>query len=173
MTSFMNSPLIHWLNRTSFSSKSLKHHKSQTVRARELKFETMFTSYHVSHVRYQVSHVIFLWTKWLGSRWRVCYQRGLPRLVFIDSYVTTTTNKWTLIPLCTLQASCSHAAGQAEIQPLVWNHTSSIEKCPINFWKSQVLFFWYEPDPKLKLFWKGNAMTFKIGGVNIVFFGFS
>ena len=37
---------------------------------------------------------------------------------------------------------------------------------PLDF-KSPVLFFWYELDPKLKLFWKGNAMKFKIGGVNV------
>ena len=32
--------------------------------------------------------------------------------------------------------------------------------------------FWYELDPKVKLFWKGNAMKLKIGGVNVELFSF-
>ena len=45
----------------------------------------------VSGVRCQVSHVIFFILLFFflqsgeASRWRVCYQRGLPRLVFIVS----------------------------------------------------------------------------------------
>ena len=69
-----------------------------------------------------------------------CYFFPL-QIIFIDSYMTSTTYKLTLIALCTLQASCSHAASQAEIQPLVWNHTSPIEKFQINFFKSPLLFF--------------------------------
>ena len=47
-------------------------------------------TFHMSHVRCQVSgvtsqvsHVSFFSGQSVGaSRWRVCYQRGLPRLVF-------------------------------------------------------------------------------------------
>ena len=69
-------------------------------------------------------------------------------LLFIKNYlyrlhVTTTTYKWTLITMCTLQASCRHAAGQAKIPPLVWNHTSQIEKCISIFFQRGELFFGY------------------------------
>ena len=89
------------------------------------------------------------------------------QIIFIDLYVTTTTYKWTLIALCTLQASCSHAAGQAEIQPLVQNQTSIIGKCQNFVLQIRIIFFWYVLDPKLKLFWKHHAMKFIIGGVNV------
>ena len=51
-------------------------------------------------------------------------------MICIDSMWPLQPNKykWTLITLCTLQASCRHFAGQAKIQLLVWNHTSPIEK---------------------------------------------
>ena len=69
----------------SFSSKYSQHHKSQTVRDRDLKFwhNVHYQSWdmcHVAHVTCHVSHVIFF----IGgaSRWRVCYQQGLPRLVY-------------------------------------------------------------------------------------------
>ena len=40
---------------------------------------------HVSRVTCHVSHVIFLFYGQRGEayRWRVCYQRGLPRLVYL------------------------------------------------------------------------------------------
>ena len=80
-----------------------------------------------------------------------CYFFPL-QIIFIDSYMTTTTYKWTLIALCTLQASCSHAAGQAEIQPLVWNHTSPIEKFQIIFLNHQNFFLvWARPKTKTVL----------------------
>ena len=87
-----------------------KHCQSQTGRARELKFERMFIPHYVSGVRCHVSRVMchvspvmchmspvtchffcirkISFTK-IGqsggaSRWRVCYQRGLPRLVLLD-----------------------------------------------------------------------------------------
>ena len=36
----------------------------------------------MSHVKCQVSRVIFLFQSFGASRWRICYQRGLPHLVF-------------------------------------------------------------------------------------------
>ena len=42
---------------------------------------------------------------------------------FYRLYVTTTIYKWTLNTLGILQVSCRHAAGKAEIQPLVCNQT--------------------------------------------------
>ena len=35
-----------------------------------------------------------------------------------------------------------------------------------------ITLFWYDLVPKLKLFWKGNAMKLKIGDVNVELFGF-
>ena len=55
-------------------------------------------------------------------------------------HVITATYKWTLISMCTLQASCRHAAGQAKIPPLVWNHNSPIEKCTIFFFNVEIFF---------------------------------
>ena len=47
----------------------------------------------VSGVRCQVSHVFFLGQCGEASRWRVCYQRGLPRLVFFwGNKLTSSTN---------------------------------------------------------------------------------
>ena len=100
--------LIDWLTESPFSANPSKHHYTKTVRARELTFFENVHPHHVSHVRCQVSvvlcqvsHVrchmscvkkihIFLLFSFFGqcggvSRWRVCYQRGLPLLVFIFS----------------------------------------------------------------------------------------
>ena len=64
-----NSLINDWVNKWSFSSQSSRHPKSQTIRARELKFwenvhpppcVTCYMSHvtcHMSHVRCQVSHV--------------------------------------------------------------------------------------------------------------------
>ena len=66
---------------SAFSSKSSQHHKSQTVRARKLKcWENVHpppcVTFQVSRVRCQVSGVTY------HCRWRVCYQRGLRRVVW-------------------------------------------------------------------------------------------
>ena len=89
---------------------SSKHLHSQTVRARELNFfETVHlpppvmcnvshvtchmscVTFHMSHVMCHISCVICTFSHFLlnffgqsfeASRWRVCYQRGLLRLVF-------------------------------------------------------------------------------------------
>ena len=62
--------LIHSLIESSFSSQSSGHHKSQTNRARKLNF---------------FENVHFFGQSVGASRWRVCYQRGLPRLVSITT----------------------------------------------------------------------------------------
>ena len=36
---------------------------------------------HMSHITCQMSHFLYYWQSREASRWRVCYQRGLPRLV--------------------------------------------------------------------------------------------
>ena len=80
--------LIKW----SFSSESSRHFTSQTVNAREMKFwENVHSppsvTCHMSGVSCQVPCVRrpvsqFLFGQSGGaSRWRVCYQLGLPRLV--------------------------------------------------------------------------------------------
>ena len=48
--------LINWLSQSSFSSKSSKHHKSQTIRAGDLKF--WHNVHHLSHVMFHVPCVI-------------------------------------------------------------------------------------------------------------------
>ena len=109
---------IHSLIKSSFSSKPSKYHYTPTVRARELNFERMLTPHNVSQVICQVSGVtvsgvmchvsgithhvscvrchvsgvthfsfFLFWTKW----W-LCYQRGLSRLVF-------SSNSWIHLPL--------------------------------------------------------------------------
>ena len=82
--------LNDWLRWSSFSSKPSKYHKSQTVRARDLQFlnnihHPLCVTCYMSCVKCHVSYIIYIfffpqnvWT----SRWRVCYQRGLPRLVY-------------------------------------------------------------------------------------------
>ena len=41
---------------------------------------------HMSHVTFHMSHVAFFFFGQSGEayRWRVCYQRGLPRLVSVE-----------------------------------------------------------------------------------------
>ena len=77
-------------------------------------------------------------------------------MIFYRLYVATATYKLILNTLGMLQASCRHAAGKAEIQPLVWNQISAIGKCQENISNHQH-FILYEFDQKLKLFWKNNA----------------
>ena len=80
--------LIHWLNDSSFSSKSSKYHKSQTEWARELTFWEIvqppqhFTC-HMSHATCNMSHVTYniffffyffqnlqtMWVKGVLSTW--------------------------------------------------------------------------------------------------------
>ena len=70
----------------SFSFKYSKHHNSKTVRPKELKKkEEMFMS-HVSHVTCPMSSVTFFCGQsGRASLGRVCYQHGLPRLVYLIS----------------------------------------------------------------------------------------
>ena len=54
--------LIHWFSQSSFSSQSSRHHKHQTVRARELTFwdnvhHPLCVTCHLSHVTCDVSQV--------------------------------------------------------------------------------------------------------------------
>ena len=81
---------------SAFSSQSSRYSKSQIIRDRELKF----TPLNMSHVMCQVScvtchvscftchmscvtcHIFCSWQSGEAYPWRVCYQRGLPRLVF-------------------------------------------------------------------------------------------
>ena len=73
--------------------------------------------------------------------------------------MTTSTYKWTLNTLCTLQASCRYAAGQAGIQPSVWNQNSAIEKVQTIFFFKHWEFSFYiatvTPNPVLKTALKG------------------
>ena len=73
------------LSRWLFCSKSSRHCPSQT--AGELKFwENVHpppcVTCHVSNARCQVSGVTFFWQSGWASGGRVCYQRGLPHLVW-------------------------------------------------------------------------------------------
>ena len=78
--------LIQSFSQWPFSSKPSKHHYTQTVTARELKFwENVHPSRHVrclvSRVRYNVYlFLYFFWQNGGPSRWRVCYQQGLQHL---------------------------------------------------------------------------------------------
>ena len=65
---------LHWFSHWCYSSRSSKHQYTQTVKARGLNFERMFTPHHVLHVRCQVSDVTSLKNKWQisgASRWRI------------------------------------------------------------------------------------------------------
>ena len=78
------------------SSKSSRHHKSQTVRAKNLTFweyvhpppcvtcQMSGTRCQVSGVTCHVSDITFFFFRQIGRAcWcMVCYQRGLPRLVY-------------------------------------------------------------------------------------------
>ena len=73
-------------------------------------FEKMFTSHHMTcgtcHVSHVTCHNYFFLESAEASRWRVCYKRGLPCLVFVsvqktvhdDMDMTNTTNKLTVGP---------------------------------------------------------------------------
>ena len=74
------------VSQSSFSSRSSKHHKSQTSIAIDLKF--LYNTHHLSrvmcHMSCVMSHLSSVFFLHIGgaSLWRVCYQRVLPRLVF-------------------------------------------------------------------------------------------
>ena len=83
-----NTFVINQLPDWSFVEISSKHCLSQTIRARELKFwENIHPSprvtCHVSRVLFLLIVSSFFGQSWGASWWRVCYQRGLPRLVLI------------------------------------------------------------------------------------------
>ena len=62
--------------------------------------------------------------------------------------------------LCSLQASCRHAAGQAKVQPLVLNHTSWIEKCRNIFVQRRELSLviaTVKTSPVIKVAWQGHS----------------
>ena len=76
----------------SFSTKSSKHHKSQAIRARDLKI--LHNVHHLSRVTCQVSQDIFLYI-FFGqtggfSCLRVCYPWGIPHLVLVHVENITT-----------------------------------------------------------------------------------
>ena len=49
---------------------------------------------HVSHVTFFIFYFIILfWQSGEAYRWRVCYQRGLPRLVCLESQIITLSQK--------------------------------------------------------------------------------
>ena len=110
----LNTFIINWLIESSFCSESSRHSISQTVRAGELKYlENIHpppcVTCHMSHIKcvtcnmswvmcpnnlsgvtWKVSYVTFFFFSVGASLWRVCYQRGLPRLVlFIFTYFST------------------------------------------------------------------------------------
>ena len=79
---------IKWVTQSSFSSKSSKHHYTQTVNARELNFERMFTPKQVSHFMCNMSNVMCHMSDVMchmslggANRMRVWHQLGLPRPV--------------------------------------------------------------------------------------------
>ena len=92
--------LIHSFFKSSFSSQSSRHHKSQTIRARERKAYKKKSPMsgvrcQVSGVRYHVSHfflliiIFFFFSPFFGQSgegiwWRVCYHWGLPCLVYVN-----------------------------------------------------------------------------------------
>ena len=84
-------PLIDWLSDSSFSSNifqtlSIPNRKSYGAEIfRDCSSHTMC---HVSRIMCHLSHVFFfirkkIWQSGVASRWRVCYQRDLPRLVLL------------------------------------------------------------------------------------------
>ena len=98
---------VIYKNKIKMDPETMSHHNSLNVRARELKFwendqptpcvtcHVSCVTCHVSNVTYHLPHVNrhlspvtfhFFWGKKMknggASWWRVCYQRGLPRLVY-------------------------------------------------------------------------------------------
>ena len=97
--SFIHS-FINQFSESSFSSRYSNHFPDHTVRANELKFwenihHMSYVTCHMSHVTRHMSHVlchvsllllfIFVGKSCGASWWRVCYQRGLPHLIFFYS----------------------------------------------------------------------------------------
>ena len=87
-------------------------------------FGRMFTPHNMSHVTCRMAHVTchmsrvtcnFFLTKWWSSSVEGLLSTGPTPSSLYRLYVTILTYEWTLINLCTQQASCRHAAGQAKI----------------------------------------------------------
>ena len=92
-------PQTHLLGNSSFVKISSKYLHTQTIRARDRSCVICHASRvtcdmspvtcHMSHVKSFFFLLLlllsFLLTKWEASRWRVCYQWGLPHLVSLYS----------------------------------------------------------------------------------------
>ena len=96
---------------------------------------------HMSHVTCHISHVtchiFFFWQSGEAYRWRVCYQRGLPRLVL------TLHGEWMLIN-CFLQPVFWVAPVKSELWNLSWAWVVSL-------WIINITFLWC--DVKNILWW--------------------
>ena len=95
------------------------HHVSNvTCHASGFTYQVSCVSCHVSGVTCQVSGVffVFFWTKW----WRLCYQRGLPRLVYtkLENLAQSHTTFFQF-SFC-----CKHRLRE----PLVLSGTASLDK---------------------------------------------
>ena len=83
---------INWFRESSFSSRSSNHFPAQTVRECSpnttwhmscVICHVSYVTCHMSHVTCHMSFCLFLFffgQSGGASCWRVCYQRGLPRL---------------------------------------------------------------------------------------------
>ena len=69
--------------------------------------------------------------------------------------------------MCTLQAKCRQAAGQADFEPMVWNEPIAIENYDLIFFYNAENFFvlFYLPW-KQDLFWKRHSKGFQMKEVH-------
>ena len=83
---FLINSFIHSVIKSSFHSECPRHGLSQSVIARELTFDRMFTPYHMAHATCHMSRVtsqggfLFLQSGW-AIWWRFSYQQVLTRVV--------------------------------------------------------------------------------------------
>ena len=117
---FVTELLIHSLSHSSFVEISSEHLHSQTVRARELKFweKVHLPPPELCHVKHATCHmscvILFFLNLFVGQsgearRWRVCYQRGLPRLVFVKLEIKTKLNFVKFKPNISAEPLCQNS----------------------------------------------------------------
>ena len=107
------SSLTDTVSHSSFVKISSEHLHSQTIKARKLKFwekvhlpppvmfHESYVTCHVSPVTFHMSlNFIYFWQSGEASRWRVYYQWGLPRLVFL--IIRLLYHRFPCLATCTL-----------------------------------------------------------------------
>ena len=137
--------LLFLIIHCSFSSRSSKHHYTQTKRTRALKF--LENVHPPLHVTCHVSLFFFcFFSSFFGRigrayRWRKCYQQGLLCLVFIANAMHNANN-------------CNHVVSISFLTLVGQKPESFLMLGSLDFWCNQKFMHWllWSPNPNISHF---------------------